>query len=155
MKITKYAQACILIETNGKRILIDPGYLEYTESLLDEWKDIDILLVTHKHRDHCHLPAIQEILKDLDMNIRNELYYLWHEFEENETYEAKFINALDKLEAQLQQNKIQDIKSLIDLENNNIFKKIESCFKFDSFIENFKNEILQEAFKIRTSKNEK
>ncbi|NGX63735.1 MAG: 5'-deoxynucleotidase YfbR [Candidatus Anoxychlamydiales bacterium] len=98
--------------------------------------------------------AIQEIIKDLDINNRNLLYDLWNEFEKNETYEAQFINALDKLEAQLQQNKIRDIKTLQDLEKNNILKELESFFKFDSFIENFKDEIFQEALTIRKEKNE-
>jgi L-ascorbate metabolism protein UlaG (beta-lactamase superfamily) len=61
MKITRYAQSCILIETNNKRILIDPGCYQYDESLLEEWKNIDILLITHKHPDHLHLPAIRAI----------------------------------------------------------------------------------------------
>ena len=65
MKIIKFAQSCVLIETNGKRILIDPGYLQYKESYpKNEWKDIDILLVTHKHRDHCHSDAVKEIVKN-------------------------------------------------------------------------------------------
>ncbi|MEK6959146.1 MAG: MBL fold metallo-hydrolase [archaeon] len=64
MIITRYAQSCVLIETNGKRILTDPGYLNYDESLLEKWNKIDILLVTHKHKDHCHIPAILAILKN-------------------------------------------------------------------------------------------
>jgi L-ascorbate metabolism protein UlaG (beta-lactamase superfamily) len=65
MKITRYAQSCILIETNNKRILIDPGYLQYKESYpSNKWSDIDILLVTHKHSDHCFLEAINEIIKN-------------------------------------------------------------------------------------------
>ncbi|MEK7123114.1 MAG: MBL fold metallo-hydrolase [Patescibacteria group bacterium] len=69
MKITRFAQSCLLIETNGKRILIDPGNIQYQESyLLKEWADIDILLVTHKHRDHCHVDAIKEIAKNHSTN---------------------------------------------------------------------------------------
>jgi L-ascorbate metabolism protein UlaG (beta-lactamase superfamily) len=65
MKITKFAQSCILIEINDKRILIDPGYLQYKKSYSEnEWKDIDILLVTHKHRDHCHIGAINKIVSN-------------------------------------------------------------------------------------------
>lgn len=33
MKLTKYGQSCILIETKNKRILIDPGYLELDEDI--------------------------------------------------------------------------------------------------------------------------
>jgi len=64
MKITKFAQSCVLVETNNKRILIDPGYLQFDESLLrKQWANIDFLLVTHKHNDHCAANAIKEIVK--------------------------------------------------------------------------------------------
>jgi len=66
MKLTRFGQSCVLIETKEKRILIDPGVLKYEASLLEEhWKDIDILLVTHKHGDHFNVNAIKDILKDL------------------------------------------------------------------------------------------
>ena len=62
MKITKYPQSCFLIETQGKRILIDPGDLEFNQKWLDEdWKDIDIILVTHRHSDHCFVEIINRI----------------------------------------------------------------------------------------------
>jgi len=63
MKITKYAQSCFLVETKGKRILIDPGYLQWEESLLQkDWVNIDIILVTHKHGDHCHEESVKTIM---------------------------------------------------------------------------------------------
>ncbi len=66
MKITRFAQSCLLIEANGKRILVDPGYVQYKESYPgNEWSDIDAILVTHKHTDHCHIDAIKEIVKNL------------------------------------------------------------------------------------------
>lgn len=71
MKITKFAQSCILIESLKKRILIDPGYLEYDENLLTkDWNDIDAIFITHKHGDHFHPEAVQEILK----NSKTKLY---------------------------------------------------------------------------------
>ncbi|MDD3187481.1 MAG: MBL fold metallo-hydrolase [Bacilli bacterium] len=63
MKIAKYNQSCLLIETNNKRILIDPGVIGYYDGLLNKWKNIDIILVTHKHQDHCNKEAIEEIIK--------------------------------------------------------------------------------------------
>jgi L-ascorbate metabolism protein UlaG (beta-lactamase superfamily) len=62
MKLTKYAQSCILLETKGKRILIDPGSIQWEASLLEEWGHIDIVLVTHKHGDHCHAKSIQHFV---------------------------------------------------------------------------------------------
>ena len=63
MNITRFAQSCFLIEAKEKRILIDPSCLQYTDSLLtNEWKNIDAIFVTHKHADHCHVPAIQQLI---------------------------------------------------------------------------------------------
>ncbi len=65
MKVTRFAQSCVLIETKGERILVDPGVLQFEDSLLKEaWGNIDLLLVTHKHSDHCNNDAIKEIVKD-------------------------------------------------------------------------------------------
>ncbi len=63
MKITKYNQSCLLVETNNKRILIDPGKIGYEKSLLNEWSKIDYILITHRHGDHCNTDAINEIVK--------------------------------------------------------------------------------------------
>ena len=45
MRITKYNQSCLLIETNNKRILIDPGNICYTEKMYnEEWANIDAIV---------------------------------------------------------------------------------------------------------------
>ncbi len=66
MKIQKFPQSCLLVETNGKKILIDPGTLKYKEEYFDIWNSVDIILITHKHPDHCNV----EVLKKLDKNIK-------------------------------------------------------------------------------------
>lgn len=64
MKITKFSQACLLVETDGKRILIDPGTIGYTDEMLEKhWTNIDVILVTHKHADHCITDVVNEIVK--------------------------------------------------------------------------------------------
>ncbi len=63
MKITKYNQSCLLVETNNKRILVDPGNIGYTEKLLNEWRGINYILVTHRHGDHCNANVINAIIK--------------------------------------------------------------------------------------------
>lgn len=63
MKITKFNQSCLLVETNNKKFLIDPGNIGYEVSLLNEWKDIDYILITHRHGDHCNVDAINTIAK--------------------------------------------------------------------------------------------
>lgn len=65
MKITKYPQSCFMVETQNKRILIDPGSLKYQESFLEEWKKADVILITHRHSDHINC----SVLKNLDIPI--------------------------------------------------------------------------------------
>ena len=66
MKITKFPQSCLLIETKNKKILIDPGVLKYNEEYFKIWNEVDIILITHKHSDHCNT----EVLEKLDKNIK-------------------------------------------------------------------------------------
>lgn len=61
MKITKYPQSCLLVETNNTKILVDPGNLKYQEKFLNEWKQTDIVLITHKHKDHINDEIINNI----------------------------------------------------------------------------------------------
>ncbi len=65
MKIIKYPQSCFMVETQNKRILIDPGSLKYQESFLEEWKKADVILITHRHSDHINC----SVLKNLDIPI--------------------------------------------------------------------------------------
>lgn len=49
MHLTHLGHACLLVETAGRRVLIDPG------SFSTDWhdlRDVDVVLVTHAHRDH-------------------------------------------------------------------------------------------------------
>lgn len=46
--------------------------------------------------------AMSQMCDALKDKMGDELYALWDEYEEKKTYEAQFINALDKIEAQLQ-----------------------------------------------------
>lgn len=63
MKLTRFGQSCVLLETKGKRILVDPGSYHYDDSLVDnEWIGISLILITHKHGDHCNVEAINKII---------------------------------------------------------------------------------------------
>lgn len=85
MKVTKYPQSCLMIETNNKKILVDPGSLKYQDKYLDKWQEADVILVTHKHFDHIYpdvlknlnIPIystkeVQDTYPDLDINIVKE-----------------------------------------------------------------------------------
>lgn len=61
MKITKYPQSCLMIETNNKKILVDAGGIKYQEGFFDKWKTADIILITHKHGDHIKADALKMI----------------------------------------------------------------------------------------------
>ena len=54
MKITKYPQSCLLVETDSTRILIDPGSFVAEEYHADQFGKIDAVLITHEHADHVH-----------------------------------------------------------------------------------------------------
>jgi L-ascorbate metabolism protein UlaG (beta-lactamase superfamily) len=69
MKITKYPQSCLLVESEGKKILIDPGVIDYKDSFFNEWRKADVILITHKHADHCHEEVIKKILKEKEIKI--------------------------------------------------------------------------------------
>lgn len=61
MKITKFPQSCVLVETKGKKILIDPGNLKYKEEYFPIWSNVDLILITHKHPDHCHAEVLEKL----------------------------------------------------------------------------------------------
>lgn len=60
MNITKIGHCCLLIETNGRRILTDPGVFTAEEHVLDT---IDLIIITHEHGDHIHVESLQLLLQ--------------------------------------------------------------------------------------------
>lgn len=61
MRITHLGHACLLVETGGLRILLDPGV--FSPDIVDV-TGLDVILVTHQHADHVdlqRLPAMLEI----------------------------------------------------------------------------------------------
>lgn len=64
MKVSKHLHSCLLIENQGKTILIDPGIFTYQEKALNLEKllKLDLILITHEHTDHCYPPFIKELI---------------------------------------------------------------------------------------------
>lgn len=58
MKITKYAQSCLLVEVDGVKILTDIG--SYSETVPDV-TGLSAVLITHEHQDHFDVPKLQEV----------------------------------------------------------------------------------------------
>lgn len=56
MKITKFGHCCLLIEEKGVRIITDPGCYSTGQNAL---QNIDIILITHEHQDHLHIPSLK------------------------------------------------------------------------------------------------
>lgn len=65
MKISKHIHSCLLVEDQGKTILIDPGNYTFEERALDIGKleKLDFILITHEHQDHVYLPFLRAILE--------------------------------------------------------------------------------------------
>jgi len=59
MKITKYAQSCLLVEVDGVKLLTDIG--SYSLEVPDV-TGLSAVLITHEHQDHFDLPKLQEVL---------------------------------------------------------------------------------------------
>ncbi len=87
--------------------------------------------------------AIENIRKRLGDGIGEEIYRLWHEFENQESYEAKVASALDKLEVQIQHNEA-DINTWIPVEYNLIYSRRQYT-KFDSCLDELRTIIEQES----------
>ena len=61
MQINKFEHACLVLENEGKRLVIDPGaYTRPMESL----ENVVAIVITHNHDDHVHEDQIARIVKD-------------------------------------------------------------------------------------------
>jgi L-ascorbate metabolism protein UlaG (beta-lactamase superfamily) len=61
MTIRKFGHCCLLLETDGKRILVDPGRFSTEQDTLT---NIDIVLITHEHADHYHSESVAAIMEN-------------------------------------------------------------------------------------------
>lgn len=63
--ITKLVHACLLIETQGKRILIDPGSFSWNDERFDlsMVEGVDRILITHEHGDHVSYDFVRGVLE--------------------------------------------------------------------------------------------
>ena len=60
MKVTKYEHACLVLEQNDEKIIVDPG--SYTRPLGNE-TNVTAIVITHMHDDHCFEEQIDRILQ--------------------------------------------------------------------------------------------
>ncbi|BDD07735.1 haloacid dehalogenase [Fulvitalea axinellae] len=108
-------------------------------SALDQLRDPAI----RENKAKKELAAIENIRTELGQGLGEEFYRLWMEFEERETNEAKFSNALDKLEVQIQHNQAPlDTWEEIEFE---MLYMMDKHVAFDENLRLFKDEIVREA----------
>jgi L-ascorbate metabolism protein UlaG (beta-lactamase superfamily) len=62
MKIKKLGHCCLVIETNGKKIMTDPGL--YTKEEHEKERNIDLVLITHEHSDHLNIESLKKIIEN-------------------------------------------------------------------------------------------
>ena len=58
MRITKLGHACLELEKDGQRLIIDPGF--YTEPMGDV-QNVVAIVITHQHDDHCFAEQVLSI----------------------------------------------------------------------------------------------
>lgn len=101
MKITKFPQSCLEIETKGKKILIDPGNLKYKEEYFSIWNEVDVVLITHKHSDHCYSELLQKLDKKIEIYASNEVKNNNPTLEINVVKEGDNINIGDNIKIEV------------------------------------------------------
>ena len=62
MQITKYEQSCLLVETNGRVALFDPGVMSEQALSIEDITSLDDIIITHSHADHMSLKLLQELV---------------------------------------------------------------------------------------------
>lgn len=62
MNITKYPQSCVVLEKEGKNILIDPGSFMAAKFTANDLPEIDAIFLTHRHPDHADADFIRAVL---------------------------------------------------------------------------------------------
>ena len=77
--------------------------------------------------------AIEEIRVRVGGDTGQEIFELFHEFEAHETAEAKFANALDNLEVQIQHN-LADFETWEPIEYDLVYTKMDKRCSHDAFL---------------------
>jgi putative hydrolases of HD superfamily len=77
--------------------------------------------------------AIEEIRVRVGGDTGQEIFELFHEFEAHETAEAKFANALDNLEVQIQHN-LADFETWEPIEYDLVYTKMDKRCAHDAFL---------------------
>lgn len=63
MKVRKFPQSHLVLEKDGKTLIIDPGYITFEKGFkVSDFQGADVYLITHQHADHLGPETINEIV---------------------------------------------------------------------------------------------
>lgn len=88
--------------------------------------------------------AIKSLVSDLPLNCKDELIQLWNEYISQNTYEAKIIKAIDKLEAQIQHNEA-DISVWNEHDRKHHLTFLNKFCDFDDLLKNLRILVQKES----------
>lgn len=63
MRLTHLGHACLLVEIDGARLLLDPGSFSHG---FEELTDLDAVIITHQHADHVDVQRLPLLLEAND-----------------------------------------------------------------------------------------
>src|SRR5689334_19947363 len=63
MRITHLGHACLLVESDDVRVLVDPGTFSRG---FEQLTDLDAIVVTHQHPDHVDVERLPQLLEAND-----------------------------------------------------------------------------------------
>ncbi|GHD16967.1 MBL fold metallo-hydrolase [Tianweitania populi] len=65
MLIRKFIHSCLVLEKDGTKVLIDPGFLSFIEDRVNvaDFEDVRQILITHTHPDHLDVAALKAIVR--------------------------------------------------------------------------------------------
>jgi L-ascorbate metabolism protein UlaG (beta-lactamase superfamily) len=93
MRITKYEHACVVLEKEGRKLVIDPG--SFTTPLFD-LRDVAGIVITHEHADHWTPEQLQRIL---DLNAGIPIFSTQATAEAAEGFDVTAVSPGDSAEA--------------------------------------------------------
>jgi len=63
MQIIKYVHSCLLVESDGRAVLFDPGVMSTDSIPIDQLTQLDDIIITHAHPDHYNADFIKMMVK--------------------------------------------------------------------------------------------
>lgn len=63
MHVTKFPQSCLVVESDGVRVAIDPGTFVTARYSLADLGELDAVLYTHRHHDHLDIEVVDGLLE--------------------------------------------------------------------------------------------